>query len=131
MIPGFITKFPSSPPTVDDSIMSQVGSNTINVNGNINLVSASSAYRIGGGNVLAVPGTDNLFLGLGAGAHNTSGSGNTFSGEGAGAANTYRVEQQLLWRFLRTVEYRRRKQYLRWLLGWRSQYPGQPKCVQG
>ena len=86
--PGFITKFTSRPPTVDDSIMSQVGSSTIEVKGNINLVSASSAYQIGGGNILVVSGTDNLFLGLGAGAHNSTGSGNTFSGVGAGAANT-------------------------------------------
>ena len=86
--PGFITKFTSRPPTVDDSIISQVDSNAIDVNGNVNLVSTKNAYQIGGGSVLAVPGTDNLFLGLGAGAHNTSGSGNTFSGAGAGGANT-------------------------------------------
>ena len=86
--PGFVTKFTNNPPNVEDSIMSQVGGSTIDVNGNINLVSASSAYQIGGGSVLAVPGTDNLFLGLGAGAHNTTGAGNTFSGAGAGSANT-------------------------------------------
>ena len=62
---------------------------SLDVNGNINI---ATTYKIGGSSVLGI-GTaadQNLFLGVGAGAHNLPGSGvdNTFTGFQAGAANT-------------------------------------------
>ena len=45
-------------------------------------------YRIGGGSVLTTPGTNNLFVGLGAGAATSTGGNNTFVGTETGQANT-------------------------------------------
>ena len=65
-------------------------------------VNSSNPYQIGGGNVLSIAGTNNLFVGLGAGAHNTSGSFNTASGTNGlpnnttGSANTASGYQALL-----------------------------------
>jgi hypothetical protein len=73
----------------------------LDVNGDIN---TSSFYEIGGSRMLSNPGTDNIFVGVGAGSNNTgtkntflgafagswygSGSGNTFLGNAAGMYNT-------------------------------------------
>ncbi|MHC4676764.1 MAG: autotransporter outer membrane beta-barrel domain-containing protein, partial [Planctomycetota bacterium] len=56
----------------------------LDVNGNINI---NSVYKIGGETVLANPGEENLFVGVGAGASNTEGKGNTFLGYRAGYSN--------------------------------------------
>lgn len=50
-------------------------------------VNAVSQYRIGDAQVLAVPGSQNVFLGLNAGSVNTTGFGNSFLGHFAGNAN--------------------------------------------
>jgi hypothetical protein len=57
----------------------------LDVNGDMNI---SSAYKIGGDNVLSTLGTYNTFLGIGAGYSNTAGRENTFLGYGAGYSNT-------------------------------------------
>ncbi len=57
----------------------------LNVTGNVN---TTTQYNIGGGRVIAIPGTDNFLAGVGTGAANTTGYGNTFVGDDAGAANT-------------------------------------------
>jgi hypothetical protein len=58
--------------------------------GNVNTVSGT--YKIGGSNVVNIgsPADDNLFLGVGAGAHNPTGqgTGNTFAGFQTGYKNT-------------------------------------------
>jgi hypothetical protein len=56
----------------------------LSVNGDIN---AASVYKIAGNTVLSVPGTENTFVGVGAGPSNT-GSYNTFTGNYAGNSNT-------------------------------------------
>jgi hypothetical protein len=50
-------------------------------------INANTQYNIGGGRVLSVGGSFNLFLGFGTGASNTSGFGNSFFGFQAGATN--------------------------------------------
>ena len=72
----------------------------LDVSGDIN---ASSFYKIGGNTVLSNPGTENIFVGVGAGMNNTASDGtfigyeagrvnqgdsNTFVGSGAGSSNT-------------------------------------------
>jgi hypothetical protein len=57
----------------------------LNSDGNI---SAGSVYKIGGNTVLSIAGTENTFIGVYAGASNSSGSYNTFSGYYAGYLNT-------------------------------------------
>jgi hypothetical protein len=56
----------------------------IDFNGAINV---SSSYNIGGDKVLSNAGTNNIFVGVGAGV-NTTGSGNAFLGKDAGNSNT-------------------------------------------
>jgi hypothetical protein len=53
-----------------------------------NLVNATTQYNIGGGRVLGVNGTDNLFAGIAAGRINTTGNYNSFVGGRAGFSNT-------------------------------------------
>jgi hypothetical protein len=53
-----------------------------------NIVNALTQYNLGGSRVLSSPGTNNLFVGLGAGQANTTGLSNVFAGAGAGQANT-------------------------------------------
>ncbi len=60
---------------------------SLDVAGNIN-VGSTGTYRMGQRNVLSTAGTDNLFLGVGAGADNASGYDNMFSGSGSGYSNT-------------------------------------------
>ena len=69
-----------------NSIMSQVGVARIDVNGDFNVV-ATKSFQIGSSNVLTIPGTDNLFVGVGAGASN-AGTQNTFVGANAATSNT-------------------------------------------
>jgi hypothetical protein len=78
--------------TLGSSLMSQFTAGRVDVNGNFNLASTTSAYQIGASNVLSIGSSadDNLFVGLGAGTHNVTGSGqyNVFSGYQAGYSNT-------------------------------------------
>ncbi len=48
---------------------------------------SNSGYLIGGGTVLSAPGTNNLFVGLGAGASTTTGGNNSFVGTETGQGN--------------------------------------------
>ncbi|HXB12539.1 MAG TPA: tail fiber domain-containing protein [Bacteroidia bacterium] len=61
-------------------------SEVLDVAGNIN-IGSSKVFKIGGGSILSVTGTANVFTGLGAGASNT-GIGNSFVGYYAGNVNT-------------------------------------------
>ena len=74
--PGFITKFTTMPPTVEDSVMFQEGTNRIDVQGNFNLASNSNFYAIAANAVLTAPGTGNIFAVVGAGTNITTGGGN-------------------------------------------------------
>jgi len=82
--PGFITKFTTMPPTVEDSLMFQEGTNRIDVQGNFNLASNRNFYAIAANPVLAAAGTGNIFAGVGAGTNITTGVGNVFLGMKAG-----------------------------------------------
>ncbi|HEX5315320.1 MAG TPA: hypothetical protein VFX22_01615, partial [Candidatus Kapabacteria bacterium] len=66
---------------------SQTGSTNFTWDNTNQLLSVGSAYQIGGSTVLSEPGTQNLFLGQGAGTLNT-GNFNFFAGYAAGTANT-------------------------------------------
>ena len=70
---------------VGNSALTDDGTNLSYAGSNIN---TSSNYQIGGNAVLATPGTDNLFAGVGTGARNTTGYHNTFMGTWSGFANT-------------------------------------------
>jgi hypothetical protein len=59
-------------------------SEKLEINGNINI---NSVYKIGGDSVLSALGTENILVGIGAGANNT-GLCNTFLGNYAGYSNT-------------------------------------------
>ena len=64
---------------------------TVQVPGTLsaNAVNSRTQYNIGGNRVLSVAGTNNVSVGLSAG---TTGSQNTFVGQGAGASNTTGVD---------------------------------------
>jgi len=51
-------------------------------------INTSTAYQIGGNNILSTAGRQNLFLGQQAGQNNTSGVFNVFAGYHAGSSNT-------------------------------------------
>jgi hypothetical protein len=51
-------------------------------------VNVSSVYKIGGNRVLSNAGTNNIFVGVGAGENNTTGSWNTFLGDQVGYSNS-------------------------------------------
>ena len=78
----------TSSTTLGNSNIYQSGSNlgigtttpgsSLDVAGNIN-VGSTGTYRMGQRNVLSTAGTDNLFLGVGAGTDNASGYDNMFS----------------------------------------------------
>jgi hypothetical protein len=82
--PGFATKFTTLPPAVEDSLMFQEGTSRIDVQGKFNLTGVSNSYAIVANPVLGVPGTGNVFAGVGAGTNTTTGHGNLFSGQAAG-----------------------------------------------
>jgi hypothetical protein len=70
---------------------SQPSSNfNISGTGRASIFNASSAFNITAGRILASTGasSSNLFIGVAAGAFNTTGSNNTFSGTSAGRTNT-------------------------------------------
>jgi hypothetical protein len=72
----------------------QAGANfNIGGTGIANSFNAATQYEIGGSRVLNIAGTENLFVGLGAGASN-SGIRNTFVGFEAGFANTTAIGNQ-------------------------------------
>jgi hypothetical protein len=52
------------------------------------VLNATTQYNLGGARILSNAGTNNLFVGVGAGAANTTGSGNAFFGRDAGLSNT-------------------------------------------
>ncbi len=78
---------------VQNTISPQAASN-FNISGNgtaggtlsANAVNATTQYNIGGNRVLSIPGSFNLFTGIGAGTNTTAG-GNVFVGYIAGQAN--------------------------------------------
>jgi len=53
-----------------------------------NIVDVATQFNIAGNRILSMPGTDNLFTGIGAGGANTTGRGNAFFGRDAGKSNT-------------------------------------------
>jgi hypothetical protein len=85
---------PGSASYIQNTTSQQVNSN-FNISGDGTIVgtlsagtiSATTQYNIATSRVLGVPGSNNLFVGLGAGPVNTAG-GNTFAGENAGRNNT-------------------------------------------
>jgi hypothetical protein len=62
-----------------------LGQDTVQVPGILNV---ANQYNLGGSRVLSVAGTDNLFVGEGAGAAITTGSANAFAGRSAGLITT-------------------------------------------
>jgi len=90
---------PGSPNYIQNGT-SQQGSANFNISGNgtlgggvaANVVNSSTTYQVGGGAVLSIGSAadDNLFLGMGAGAHDVAGTGtaNVFTGFQAGYSNT-------------------------------------------
>src|SRR5262245_26848702 len=64
------------------------GNGTVGATLSGNLVNAQTEFRLVGNRILGTPGTDNLFVGVGAGFSTTSGHDNAFFGSSAGAANT-------------------------------------------
>lgn len=54
-------------------------------------INSATDYQIGGTTVLSNAGTQNLFVGTGAGSFNNTGSYNTFSGMNAGYSNTVAI----------------------------------------
>ena len=53
-----------------------------------NVVNTATQYNIAGSQALSVAGTNNLFVGVGAGASNSTGANNAFVGRNAGFQNT-------------------------------------------
>jgi hypothetical protein len=84
---------PGSPYYIQNGT-SQQSSAAFNISGNgtANSLNSATTYQIGGSSVLNIGSAadHNLFLGVGAGAHNVAGSGvnNSFSGAVAGYSNT-------------------------------------------
>jgi hypothetical protein len=72
----------------------QVGGFNISGNGTAggtfagNIVNATTQFNIANARILSVPGTDNTFLGNGAGTSNSLGTNNSFFGRDAGINNT-------------------------------------------
>src|SRR5260370_2254079 len=64
------------------------GNGTAGVTLSSNFINATTQYNLGTRRVLSTPPTNNLFVGLSAGANNSSGTDNTFSGSNAGNNNT-------------------------------------------
>ena len=82
------TPLPGSPDYIRNSASLQTTSNfNISGEGRANVLTAAQQFNIGASRVLSVAGTNNLFVGVNAGAVNTGGE-NTFVGRAAGAGNT-------------------------------------------
>lgn len=99
--PGQVTLFTGAK-TLGDSVITQspdgsVGIGTSTPSAKLAVSGAVSAtlYNINGSRVLSVPGTSNLFVGVDAGAANTTGRDNAFFGTGAGVANTTGFENAI------------------------------------
>jgi hypothetical protein len=56
--------------------------------GTANILNAATQFDLGGSRILGTSGTNNLFVGIGAGEANTTGVANSFFGRNAGAGNT-------------------------------------------
>jgi hypothetical protein len=80
---------PGSPSYVQvNPLSAQSADFNIAGNGNATVFDASIQYNIGGSRLLSVPGTNNIFAGLGSGTSNTTGARNAFFGKSAGFVNT-------------------------------------------
>ena len=74
---------------IQNSTSPQTSSNfNISGTGTANILNATTQYNVGGSRVLGTPGSDNLFVGTGAGAANATGTLNSFFGANAGLNNT-------------------------------------------
>jgi len=60
----------------------------LDVNGSINSGASTKNYKIGGNTVLQAPGSENVFVGVGAGSSNSTGADNTYLGYNSGNSNT-------------------------------------------
>ncbi|MDP4199334.1 MAG: hypothetical protein Q8922_10720 [Bacteroidota bacterium] len=67
---------------------SETGNSNFTWDNTNQLLSVGNGYQIGASTVLADPGTQNIFIGVGAGVSNTAGNENMFSGVDAGHSNT-------------------------------------------
>jgi len=69
---------------------SQQSSSNFNISGTgaAGIFNAVSQYNIGGNRILSTPGSNNIFVGAGAGNANTSGGANSFFGFNAGQNNS-------------------------------------------
>jgi len=88
---------PGSPYYIQNGTLQQFNANFyISGNGTANSFNSATSYQIANGTVLSIgsPADDNLFVGIGAGANNTSGQGtfNAFSGFQAGYSNSVGYE---------------------------------------
>ena len=81
---NYIQNNPASPQAGNFNIS---GNGTASGTLSANIVNATTQYNIAGQKVFSIPGTDNTFAGVGAGANNTSGARNTAFGAQAGASN--------------------------------------------
>lgn len=79
---------PNSPNYLqNNSATPQPANFSISGNGSANVFNAAQ-YNIGGNRILSNPGSQNLFVGVGAGSSNTTGGQNSFFGLNAGFSNT-------------------------------------------
>ncbi len=79
---------PGSADYIQNSTAVQTTSNfNISGEGKANIFSAAAQFNIGANRVLSNAGTDNIFVGVGAGFSNTAGRGNSFVGMSAGFNN--------------------------------------------
>lgn len=63
-----------------------------------NVIRAETQYNVGAARVLRIAGTDNIFVGVGAGSGNTTGSQNSFFGRDAGLSNTEGIDNSFFGR---------------------------------
>ena len=91
--PGVATTAARSDHLHDDAYVRNSSAQQPGVNFNIGgtgtaaVFAASTQFNLGAARILANPGTNNLFAGVGAGASQTTGSANTYFGASAGGAN--------------------------------------------
>jgi hypothetical protein len=86
---------PNSPNYIQNSIAPQPSANfSISGSGTVGgtlsggIVNAATQFNLGGNRVLSAAGSNNLYVGVGAGASNTTGNSNSFFGILAGEKNT-------------------------------------------
>ncbi|HEY7914064.1 MAG TPA: hypothetical protein VIG62_19290 [Blastocatellia bacterium] len=92
--PGQVALFTTAT-MLGDSVITQsqdgsvgIGTSTPSAKLAVSGTVSATQYNINNSRVLSVPGTSNLFVGVNAGAANTTGRDNAFFGTGAGIANT-------------------------------------------